>query len=296
MGPLPASVYWRRRWAAIASVFTVLVLLASGTAAIARAAAAPEGDDTTSLASRPAAVSAPQQASPSPAAPGASVLQPGTEGPRSLQPEPEGAPPQSRPEGAPSLQPGPEGPPSATGEPPRALVEGGPDTSTAESSAPGTGERLLPDDAPRASSSAPSPAPVPPTGPVACTNEMLAVAAEVDRPEHRVGERPLLRLVVTNVSDQPCVRDLDPVRQEIVVWSADGSERLWSSNDCSSAQGVDLRTLVPGQPVASSVRWAGRTSEPGCPLERSTVPAGDYRVMSRVDDVISPPTPFVRTS
>jgi hypothetical protein len=287
VGPLPASVYWRRRWAAIASVFTVLVLLAWGTAAIARAAAAPERDDTTSLASRPAAVSAPQQASPSPAAPDAPVLQPGTEGPPTSQPGPEGAP---------SRQPGPEGPPSGTEVPPSALVEGGPDTSTADSSTPGAGERLLPDDAPRASSSVPSPAPVPPTGPVACTNEMLAVAAEVDRPEHRVGERPLLRLVVTNVSDQPCVRDLDPVRQEIVVWSADGSERLWSSNDCSSAQGVDLRTLVPGQPVASSVRWAGRTSEPGCPLERSTVPAGDYRVMSRVDDVISPPTPFVRTS
>ena len=124
---------------------------------------------------------------------------------------------------------------------------------------------------------------------------MLAVTAEVDRPQHRVGERPLLRLVVVNTSEQPCVRDLDPARQEIVVWSSDGSLRLWSSNDCSNVRGADLRTLVPGQPVASSVRWAGRTSAPGCPQQRTTVPAGDYRVMSRVDDVISAPTPFVRT-
>jgi hypothetical protein len=123
---------------------------------------------------------------------------------------------------------------------------------------------------------------------------MLGVTAEIDRPEHRVAERPLLRLVVTNISDQPCVRDLDPIRLEIVVWSADGAERLWSSNDCSNAAGMDLHTLVPGQPVASSVRWAGRTSAAGCPEERSTVPAGQYRVMSRVDDVISAPSPFLR--
>ncbi|GAA5122186.1 DUF4232 domain-containing protein [Pseudonocardia adelaidensis] len=123
---------------------------------------------------------------------------------------------------------------------------------------------------------------------------MLDVRAEVEGTEHRVGERMLLRLVVTNNSTQPCVRDLDPVRQEIVVWSADGSRRLWSSNDCSSAKGADPRTLAPGEPVASTVRWAGRTSEPGCPAKREMVPAGEYRLLTRVDDVISPPTQFVR--
>jgi hypothetical protein len=123
---------------------------------------------------------------------------------------------------------------------------------------------------------------------------MLAVAAEIDRPEHRVGERPVLRLVVTNTSDQPCVRDLDSSRQEIVVWSQDVTVRLWSSNDCVNARSVDLRTLVPGQPVAFAVSWAGRTTEPGCPKSRTVVPAGQYNVMTRVDDDISAPTPFTR--
>ena len=68
---------------------------------------------------------------------------------------------------------------------------------------------------------------------------------------------------MTNISDKPCVRDLDPARQEIVVWSRDG-KRLWSSNDCVNGTAADLRTLVPGQPVAFAVAWAGRTSTPGC--------------------------------
>jgi hypothetical protein len=123
---------------------------------------------------------------------------------------------------------------------------------------------------------------------------MLGVGAEVERPHHQVGERALLRLVVTNIGDQPCVRDLDAARQEVVVWSSDLAQRLWSSNDCSTAAGVALRTLVPGQPLVFSVRWAGRTSVPGCPAERTVVPPGSYRVMTRVDDVISAPTSFER--
>ena len=89
--------------------------------------------------------------------------------------------------------------------------------------------------------------------------------------------------------------DLDSGRQEIVVWSLDG-ERLWSSNDCSNGSTADLRTLVPGQPVAFAVTWAGRTSSPGCAGTRTVVPAGKYRVMSRVDGVISPPTDFTRSA
>jgi hypothetical protein len=98
--------------------------------------------------------------------------------------------------------------------------------------------------------------------------------------------------VITNVSGQPCVRDLDGARQEIVVWSGDRTTRLWSSNDCVDPSSNDLRTLVPGQPVVFTVVWAGRTSTPGCAGARNVVPPGSYQVMTRLDDVISAPTPF----
>ncbi len=149
-------------------------------------------------------------------------------------------------------------------------------------------------DVPSRSAAPATPVPVPATGPVPCTNAMLFIGAEIDRAEHKVGERPVLRLVVMNSSEQPCVRDLDPARQEIVVWSSDGSSRLWSSNDCSNISRPDLRTLVPGQPITFAVTWVGRTSTPGCAGARPQVPAGNYRVMTRVDDAISNPTHFVR--
>jgi hypothetical protein len=192
------------------------------------------------------------------------------------------APQQVTPPPAGTEQPGAVGPPTGAAPP---TEDGAPAT---------TSERLLPEDEPSPLPVS-TPVPVPPTGPVPCSNAMIAVTAEVGSPEHHVGERPLLRLAVTNTSEQPCVRDLDPARQEIVVWSGDGVDRLWSSNDCGNASNIDLRTLVPDQPVTFTLRWAGRTSTPGCVEERTVVPAGAYRVMARVDDVISPPTPFLRS-
>jgi hypothetical protein len=255
-GPLPAAVYWRRRWVAVGSAVVVVVLLAW---AIAALTSSPDESDTARPSSR-AAVSAPQEASPPPAAPPSAALLPATS-PASAQLTT-------------ATQPGAAG---STPPTPSSTPESGSATPTPTSSP------------------VPSTTQAPPADPVACTDKMIAVRAEVDGPEHRVGERASLRLVVTNSSDQPCVRDLDPGRQEIVVWSADGSERLWSSNDCSSAKGADLRTLAPGEPVSFSVRWAGRTSAPGCPERREVVPPGEYRLLTRVDDVISPPTQFVRS-
>lgn len=196
-------------------------------------------------------------------------------------PQPTTPPPASAPTSA--STPG-AGTPSPAGSPP------------GDAAPAATAERLQPDDSPRSALPAPPPIPVPATGPVPCSDDMIGVAAEIDPAEHRIGQRPTLRLVVTNTSDQPCVRDLDSERQEIVVWSGDGKDRLWSSNDCAGGATADLRTLVPGQPVAFAVAWAGRTSVPGCTGARTVVPAGRYRLLSRVDGVISPPTEFQRLS
>jgi hypothetical protein len=247
----------------------VIVVLTWGIAALTRSS---DHAGTTRPATR-AAVSAPQETSPPPAAPPYAALLPAT------------LPAAAQPSGAP--QPGAAGSAAPTPTTP----EPGPATPTGEPLAAAATTGPPPTPPPPTPSTTPSP----PSPPSPCTNDMIAVGAEVVGPEHRVGERMVLRLVVTNSSAQPCVRDLDPVRQEIVVWSADGSQRLWSSNDCSSAKGADLRTLAPGEPLAFTVRWAGRTSAPGCPERRDTVPAGEYRLLTRVDDVISPPTQFVRT-
>lgn len=309
VGPLPASVYWRRRW--VAAVSVVVLALAVWGVSVVITSDAPTRNGTAAYVANRAALTAPQQDSPSPAraepvsgpevAPQAlskdldsGPAAPGTAGPETTDPggaEPApsaGPPPTGPPPTAPALTPtgtpagAPAGKPTGTptGAPPAARPA---DVAVAEG---------RPDELPRQAPTVAAPVPVPSTGPVPCTNAMITTAAETARPQYAPGDRPVFRLVITNVSGQPCVRDLAGARQEIVVWSGDRSVRLWSSNDCITPGGTDLRTLVPGQPVVFAVTWAGRTSAPGCAGARTVVTPGPYQVMTRLDDVISAPTPF----
>ena len=293
VGPLPAAVYWRRRCTALASAVMLVILVVAtagaptgtpvpaanrvpttaGSVAGTTPAAGPSADDE----SGSAPVDLPTAAATT-AAEGTHDTAPLVTGSAAPTRVVAGttAPSSSSAAQAPSVGP------SVTHDPFSAQA------------LPGTTERIRPDD--RASVAAQPSVPVPASGPVPCTNAMLSAAAELDHPVHRVGSHPVLRLVITNTSGQPCVRDLDPARQEIVVWSSDGRDRLWSSNDCVNASSIDLRTLVPGRPVAFAVTWGERTTTPGCRTPRTTVPAGSYRLMVRLDNLISPPTPFIRTS
>ncbi|WP_214367747.1 hypothetical protein [Pseudonocardia sp. H11422] len=268
VGPLPASVYRRRRWVALASIIAVFSLFGWMLAAVTAPGSGDAGETTASTTRAASRAALAEPVSGGTTAPGATA---GT------------APATTHTPG--STTPG--------------VVRTSPGTQLRNPAAgpaattPAADELVRPDDTPRPPVAVPPSVPLPSTGPVPCTNDMLTVGAEIDRPDHKVGERPVLRLVVTNVSEQPCVRDLDGARQEIVVWSGDGVDRLWSSNDCVNPSTIDLRTLVPGQPVAFAVSWFGRTSTPGCAEPRTPVPAGAYRVMTRVDDLISAPTPFL---
>lgn len=115
------------------------------------------------------------------------------------------------------------------------------------------------------------------------------MVAQPGAPTYGVGEHPLLRLLVVNTGDVPCTRDVSRKLRELVITTAHGRKRLWSSNDCYSPTEHDRRTLAPGKPLRFSLNWAGRTSAPGCPLARTTVEAGTYRVIGRLGELTGPP-------
>ncbi|MFI7675210.1 hypothetical protein [Actinophytocola sp. NPDC049390] len=138
-----------------------------------------------------------------------------------------------------------------------------------------------------------SPAP-PPKPPAACPDKVVKVVAAPDVPSYPVGARPLLTLRIVNAGPVACTRDLDRKLREILVLGADGT-RLWSSTDCYGPPEPDVRVLAPNTAVEFSVNWAGRTSAPGCPENRKTVPAGKYRVVGKLGTLTGPPTPLTLT-
>jgi hypothetical protein len=134
----------------------------------------------------------------------------------------------------------------------------------------------------------------PPGPPVACPDEVVKVVAAPDVPSYPVGARPLLKLRIVNAGPVPCTRDLNRKLREILVLGADGT-RLWSSTDCYGPPEPDVRLLTPNQAVEFSVNWAGRTSAPGCPVNRDTVPAGTYKVVGKLGPLTGPPTQLTLT-
>jgi hypothetical protein len=146
-------------------------------------------------------------------------------------------------------------------------------------------------------SSTPVPAtPAPPPPPQACPDAAIAVAAQPDKPSYVVGQRPLLRLIIANSGQVACLREVSRTLRELVVTTADGAGRVWSSNDCFSPPGVDSRLIQPGEQLTFTVSWAGRTSAPGCPSGRQVVPAGSYLVTGKLGALAGAPVPLVLTA
>jgi hypothetical protein len=139
----------------------------------------------------------------------------------------------------------------------------------------------------------PAPAPVP-VPPAACPDAVMRVVAAPDAASYPVGTRPLLKLLVVNAGPVPCTRDVNGKLREILVLDTNGT-RLWSSNDCYGPPDQDVRLLKPNQPAEFPVQWAGRTSAPGCPLNRKTVLAGKYQVVGKLGPLASKPAPLVLT-
>jgi hypothetical protein len=141
-----------------------------------------------------------------------------------------------------------------------------------------------------------SPAPrapeqVPPDPSAPCPDSSVAVTAETGQRAYHATERPLLRLVISNIGPVPCTYDISRAKRELVV--SQGGERVWSSNDCYfGTREAAPRVLAPRAEQQYEVRWSGRTSAPGCPTSRTDAGAGEYSVTPKLGAVTGEPVPL----
>ena len=135
-----------------------------------------------------------------------------------------------------------------------------------------------------------------PQQPIKCADAAITVTAQLGASHYKVGQHPLMKIVISNNGQLACTRDISRKLRELLVVSGDGVKRLWSSNDCATPEAdKDVRLLQPGQKVTFSITWAGRTSAKGCPADRSTVPAGKYYVVAKLGTLASHPAPLQLT-
>ncbi|HEY3610463.1 MAG TPA: hypothetical protein VGL06_23380, partial [Pseudonocardiaceae bacterium] len=86
-------------------------------------------------------------------------------------------------------------------------------------------------------------------------------------------------------------RDVSHQLRSVLLRTTTGV-RLWSSSDCYSLTTHEIPTLAPNQTLSYDVVWYGRTSAPGCPVKRATVPAGTYELVGQLGTLVGAPTPL----
>ncbi len=134
----------------------------------------------------------------------------------------------------------------------------------------------------------------PPGPPQACDDAQISVKAEVAKPAYPAGQPVGMKILVSNTGPLPCTKEIGREVRELVVTSADGATRLWSSNDCFATDGAETRVMQPGEVFDFGLTWLGSTSEPGC-AKHTRLGPGDYLLTARVAGRTSDPVVFRMT-
>ncbi|GAA3014964.1 hypothetical protein [Streptomyces fulvorobeus] len=269
VGPLPSSIYWRRR-AVAASLIALLALLIVW-ALTSLGGGGGSGD--------------PKAGGPNPAP--------------SITPGPSGSGPAiSRPPGGrdESGSGGGAGSDGSNGDGEPGGADGGPEggADTAGSGGADGGPGSAPDgvqgsgtgSAPGAER-VPAGSPLPDCGPAALR---LSLRTDVS---YGPNDKPVFRLVVTNTSATTCKADFGPKTAVLTITEAGGEDdRIWSSADCPAASGPLYLKVPAGATVVHTVTWDRRKSSPAC----ASAPTKDAGPGTYLLEAKAPGAPLQRAS
>ena len=125
-----------------------------------------------------------------------------------------------------------------------------------------------------------------------CTDAEISVKAVGPKGALAKGEEVQLTLLIKNISNRQCTRDVGADQQELRIVL--GTEKVWSSDDCDGPTGTDVRTFPPNHERSYVARWNGKSSSICSSTVRHTPAgpepaAGDYQLIGRVGTDLSEP-------
>lgn len=146
---------------------------------------------------------------------------------------------------------------------------------------------------PSTAPSTPATASAEPATPTDCVDSAIVVEASSDSSKYVVGDTPQLTLTIGNIGDVSCLRDVGPKANELEITS--GGYHVWSSDDCNASNKSKIAVLKPGEKVASSIIWDGKTTQKSCPGDGKLAKQGRYDLTARNGDVKSDKAKFSLT-
>jgi hypothetical protein len=99
-----------------------------------------------------------------------------------------------------------------------------------------------------------------------------------------------LNLRIRNVSDRTCKRDVGAGPQELHIVNSAGAT-VWSSDNCQSGAGSDVRSFGPNIEASFALGWDGAGNTAGC-TSTAKLPDGNYQIVAKLDTKVSAPVAF----
>ncbi|MDH6576719.1 hypothetical protein [Kitasatospora sp. MAP5-34] len=113
-----------------------------------------------------------------------------------------------------------------------------------------------------------------------CTASQVTLELAGSQNSYELKDKPRLALTVRNASGSNCRVDLGRAASTIVVTST-ANERIWSSGDCPTDHQDTWVQLPAGTGLTETFTWDRSRSKPQCAsADGSTAPAGNYLVQA----------------
>ncbi|MEI5525143.1 hypothetical protein WB401_43940 [Streptomyces brasiliscabiei] len=127
-----------------------------------------------------------------------------------------------------------------------------------------------------------------------CTAGAVKLTVRSVRNAYEPGVNPTFELIARNSSGGDCKLDLGPDNTVVTITAADGDDAFWASDDCHETAGSLLFRVPAGDRVTYTVEWNRDASAPNCatPAAGSAV-AGTYLLEAKAPGLAVARTSFV---
>ncbi|MFF4827912.1 hypothetical protein ACFY20_33970 [Streptomyces sp. NPDC001312] len=127
-----------------------------------------------------------------------------------------------------------------------------------------------------------------------CTANAVKLTLRSVRNSYGPGQTPVFELTAANSSGIDCKVDLGPKSAVVTISQAESSSTYWSSADCPTTAGSRLYRVPAGSEITYTVRWDRKPSAPQCATPPAgSAGAGTYLVEAKAPGYAKQRTSFV---
>ncbi|MFF6786369.1 hypothetical protein [Streptomyces sp. NPDC012510] len=127
-----------------------------------------------------------------------------------------------------------------------------------------------------------------------CTAGAVKLTVRSVRNAYAPGVNPTFELIARNSSGGDCKLDLGPDNTVVTITAADADEAFWASDDCHETAGSLLFRVPAGDRVTYTVEWNRDPSAPNCATPSpGSAAAGTYLVEAKAPGLATARTSFV---